>query len=421
MRLTKLSAAIVFSALSSSAFASGFALWEISASSQGNAYAGAAANTDDASVMWFNPAGLVDIEGGQAIAGMHYIAPKTSFKNGSTSNGAQPVGTNDDGATPSFVPNFFLKGDYNDFAYGIGVTVPFGSKIEYEDDWAGRYQGTKTSLKSMNLNANIAKRINDSISIGAGINAQYVHLIMSQKINQQAVAQPDGNAEIDADSWGYGFNVGLLANLSEATQVGIGYRSAIKQNAKGKVSYDDVHPAIAAGGSLVDGSTVRSDVTLPASASISLSHQATDKLKFLADVTWTGWKAYDELVIEFASGADDSESNQEYGDSMRYAVGATYKMDPEWTLKTGLALDKTPVPDKEARSVRNPDANRTWLSVGANYRVDNQVDFDFAYTYILTPDEKINKSSTSGGVPIVVNGDYDLGVSVLSAQLIWKY
>lgn len=417
MRITKLSGALTLAMISPSPFASGFALWEISASGQGLSYAGAAANTEDASVMWFNPAGLTEIQGGQAIAGMHYISPKTSFKNKATSNGLAPVGTNDDGAVDSFVPNFFLKGNYGDYAYGLGVTVPFGSKIEYDDEWAGRYQGTNTHLKSLNLNANVATKLNDRVSIGAGINAQYVNLIMGQRINQAALAQPDGNAEIDADSIGYGFNLGVLAKLDDKTNLGFGYRSAITHNAKGKVEYKDVHPAVMAGGSLVDGSTVKSDVTLPASASLSLAHQTTGKLTLLADATWTGWKAYDQLVVEYSSGAADTESEQDYKDSMRYSLGAIYELGGDWTLKSGIAIDNSPVPDEDARSVRNPDNDRTWLSLGANYRVDDKVDFDFAYSHILAEDTTINKTQSSS----LVNGEYELGVGVFSAQLVWKY
>lgn len=426
MPFNRLTGVVLLTLSSQAVYASGFALIEQSASGQGLSYAGAAANAEDASVMWFNPAGLTQIEGNQAIAGIHFIAPKTAFSdNGSTITvpGPTVIATpgNDNGATNAVVPNLYWKGNVGDYAVGLGINAPFGSKIEYEDTWAGRYQGTKTQLTTINLNANIARKINDYLSVGAGVNAQYVHLIMAQKINQAIVVQPDGNAEIDADSIAYGYNLGLMAKLSDKTDLGLAYRSEVTHNAKGTVNYSGVHAAIMAGGSLVDGSTVRSSVSLPASASVSLSHQANDKLTVLADVTWTGWKAYDELVVTFDSGASSSESDQDFGDSRRYSLGAIYDLNSQWTLRTGVALDKTPVPNDTARSVRTPDNDRTWLSFGANYKLNNSMSVDMGYTHISSATTGINKTVTTGTGTTNVVGSYELAVDILSAQLVWNY
>ncbi len=417
MSFNKLTGSILIALTSQAANASGFALIEQSASGQGLSYAGAAANAEDASVMWFNPAGLTEIEGSQAIVGMHVILPTAKF----TDSGSAPGGTDDDGTVDGLVPNLYWKGDFKGYAIGLGVTVPFGQKIVYTDDWAGRYQAIKTDLKTVNLNANIARKLNDKVSVGFGLNAQYVHLTMGQKIDQTVVSQPDGDAEIEADSLGFGFNLGLMAKISEATQLGFAYRSEVSHAAKGSVSYDNVHAAVMAGGSLVDGSSVHSDVTLPASASLSVAYKANSKLKVLADATWTGWAAYDELIVEFDSGASASESNQDFGDSMRYSLGAIYALDDQWILRTGLAVDKTPVPSDEARSARTPDNDRTWLSVGANYKLNKKMYLDLAYSHVFATDTGINNTSITGTGSSTLTGDYDLAIDIVSAQLVWNY
>ena len=66
--------------------ASGFALIENSASGQGNAYAGGAAHTIDASAVFFNPAGMMQLEGDQLVFAGHYITPESSFSNDGSTN-----------------------------------------------------------------------------------------------------------------------------------------------------------------------------------------------------------------------------------------------------------------------------------------------------------------------------------------------
>ncbi|MDG6777440.1 outer membrane protein transport protein [Thiomicrorhabdus sp. zzn3] len=397
-------ARIVFPVLAMSspaAMASGFALIEQSASGQGLSYAGAAANTEDASVMWFNAAGLTDIEGNQAIAGLHVILPENKFtNNGSNIGGVVPLTGDDNPATTGLVPNLYWKGDYAGYAIGFGVNVPYGQKLEYQDDWAGRYQALKTDLKSLNLNANVARKISDSTSIGLGINAQYVDLDMSS-------AAQVGEAQIKANSWGYGFNVGVLSQLTPATKLGVAYRSEVVQNAKGDLE------------TVLGTQKIQSDVTLPATASMSFVHSVSDRMQILADATWTNWKAYDELVIEDSAGNTLSETNQNFKDSMRYSVGMIYDYSDRWRLRTGVAFDETPVPDAESRSPRTPDSNKTWLSVGFNYQVSPSMSLDAGYSRLFADKAKINKFDASSNSYLI--GEYETSVDIISAQLVWNY
>lgn len=393
MPFSKLTGAILFAVASQAANASGFALIEQSASGQGLSYAGAAANAEDASVMWFNPAGLTEIEGSQAILGAHVISPSAKFTDSAT-------GATEDGTTDGLVPNLYWKGDFKGYAVGLSVTVPFGQKIVYDDNWSGRYHALETDLKTVNLNANIARKLNDKVSVGFGLNAQHVDLKMSQaKFN----GTNDSTISIDADSWGYGYNFGLMADLALATKLGFSYRSEVTHNAKGSADYDGLAPTAGAS----------ADVTLPATAMLSLSHKVDDKIQILADATWTGWRAYDELVVEFDNGSADSLSGQEFKDSMRYSLGMIYNLDDKWKLRTGVALDNTPIQDAEHRTPRTPDSDRTWISAGFNYKLTKSMSVDAAYSHLFADKADVNL--------IGLAGSYDSAVDILSAQLVWKY
>lgn len=410
MTVSKLTPALVLALSSPAVMASGFALIEQSASGQGLSYAGAAASTEDASVMWFNPAGLTEVAGSQAVAGMHVLLPSNDFTNSdSRIEGVMPLSGDDNAATNGLVPNLYWKGQYGDYALGFGLNVPYGQKLEYADEWAGRYQSIETDLKSVNLNVNIARKLNDATSIGFGVNAQYVTLNMSQKI---FTGGADGEAEIEADSWGYGYNLGLLTQVSPSTKVGLSYRSEIIQNAKGEVDYNGLAPM----------QDLKSDVTLPATAMFALTHDLNERITLLADATWTGWSAYDELVIEFANGSR-TETNQNFKDSMRYALGLIYDYSDDWRFRTGVAFDETPVPNAESRSSRTPDSNKTWLSVGFNYQVTPSVSLDAGYSHLLADKAKINKHETlsPSGLDNYVVGEYETHVDIVSLQMVWNY
>lgn len=418
--------------ISAQAQASGFALIEQSASSQGYSYAGAAAAAEDASTIWFNPAGMTQIKGDQAILGAHIIMPKAKFTNqGSTTPlSTSLTGTGDDGATTGLVPNIYWKGEYAGYDVGFGVSVPFGQEIKYKKDWVGRYHATNTDLKSLNINPSIAKSINDKWSVGFGLNAQYVNLTMENQVDVGTVIYKktngllgtpqgqDGHAKLTADSWAYGYNFGVLFVPTDKTHVGFSYRSQITHNAKGKVEFSDINAAAA---SAFPNTNVSSTVNLPASAMLSLTQMVSPKMTVLADATWTGWKAYDSLVIHYdqaVAGKTSSSTNQNFKDVMRYSLGLKYQMNDKLKLRTGVAIDETPVPNSTARTPRTPDSTRKWVSAGVGYEFSPKMGVDVAYSHLFADRSDVNYNNGSN---YILKGYYDSSVDILSAQFRWNY
>ncbi len=431
MRPIKLTAAILTALSTQVATASGFALIEQSASGQGLSYAGAAANAEDASVMWFNPAGLTEIKGNQFVGALHLLSPSAKFTNSGSTGVVAPAtggllsGADDDGATLGVVPNIYWKGKLDQSDVGLALNVPFGQHISYDEEWVGRYHATDTNLKTINLNAAVAHKISDQVAFGFGLNAQYVDVVLEQKVNQAAIGDSDANAKVTGDSWAYGYNLGFTFKPTDTVDLGLSYRSAITHSVDGKVEYTDINSTVDLGGYTLNqvlfDAGASAEVSLPATASLALNHRLNSKTQLLASTTWTGWKAYDELVVDFENGSPDSESNQNFKDSMRYALGMTYQLDDVWKLRAGIALDETPVPNKESRSPRTPDADRQWYSVGAAYQLNKEMLIDVAYTHIAADkaDSEYVVSSSLGDSTLI--GSYDLSVNILSAQLVWNY
>lgn len=437
MPFNKLTGAILFALASQTVSASGFALIEQSTSGQGLSYAGAAASAEDASVMWFNPAGLTEIKGSQAIIGGHIISPSAKFSDEGSYAGipANLVGGGGgDGATLGFVPNIYWKGEMAGYDVGLGINVPFGQHISYDDEWAGRYLAVETNLKTININPTIARKVNDKLSFGLGLNVQYVDLIMSSKINNNLVAllpapynglgtiATDGEGEIEADSWGFGWNAGLLYKVNQATTLGVAYRSTVTHNAEGRVEYTNVDPVLKSSATLsLVGAGVSSTVNLPASASFSVVHAYNSKFQLLADATWTKWSDYKDLVIDYDdadSSQKDTNTQQDFKDSWRLSLGGIYQLNDDMKLRAGVAFDQTPVSNEMHRSPRTPDSDRKWVSVGLGYKVSPSMDLDVGYTRIFS--DKVDVKYTSDNANYLV-GSYDTSVNIFSAQLVWKY
>jgi len=440
---TAISAVIAGGLFHSSASASGFALIENSASGQGNAFAGAAAYAEDASTVWFNPAGMSKLKNNQLLVAGHIISPEASFTNdGSTDGSGNPLtGANDENSSTALVGNFYWVTDFGDKTkFGLGVTTPFGLTTEYNDNWVGRYHAVETDMKSINFNPSISRQVSDNLSIGAGINMFITDIALTSAIDFGSLLaagglggagpqQEDGFAILQADNtafneFAWGFNLGLLYEFGQGTTLGVAYRSEVEVNAAGKARFKV--PAGAApilGSGAFQDTRIKASVTLPQSLSVSLKQQMGG-VKLLADISWTGWSSFEELRIQYANPFQpDTVTTENWDDTFRYSLGADFDISPEMTLRTGVAYDETPVPSPQFRTARIPGNDRTWLSFGMTYAFDPSLIVDVGYSHLFIDDAKINNTLETSQFPLnaTLNGTYKASVDILSVQLRWNY
>jgi long-chain fatty acid transport protein len=419
--------------------ASGFALIETNARGQGNAYAGAAAHTPDASTIFFNPAGMLDLGSDQLVIAAHIVRPKSNFKNEGSSNaeslGSTPIsGGSDDGGFDAFVPNlYWVKGIDESMKFGFGINSPFGLAIKYDDTWVGRYHAVVSDLKIINFNPSLAYKVNEQLAIGGGLNMMTADVTLSSAVDFAAVLgqtpnSDDGFVELTGDNYsdlGFGLNLGLNYQIDDATRLGVAYRSETKINVEGDADFTVPASAslLVANGQFID-TGLKAGITLPASLSMSVAHQQ-DKLTYLADITWTGWSSFDELRVEFDNeNQPDAVTTYEWNDTMRYSLGVDYQYQDNMILRAGVALDETPVPSAERRTPRLPGNDRTWLSLGMSYTIDDEFSLDVGYSHLFFDDTQVNnelESSASDNVKATLSGTYEASVDILSVQLNWKY
>lgn len=404
-------------AVSNQAFSAGFQISEASISGLGRAFAGAGVAGDDVSDMFYNPAGMFLAPGRQFQLGASVIESSSEF----TGSAAPFGGENDDAATRGVVPNFYYTfPDSGKFKYGIGLTSPFGLATDYEPNWAGRYQGLKSELVTIDINPAVAYRVNDQVSLGAGISVQYADAELSQA-RFLGLGVPDARSVVEGDNWGTGFNLGVMFTPADSTRIGIGYRSKVNQKVEG-----DLAVVAPTGAALVNAGAI-AEVDLPETVYLSGFHSLNDKVDLLASARWTKWSRFDELRIIFDNGLPDAVTPENWDDTWTLSLGANYKLSDLWTLRFGYSHDQSPVPD-EFRTVRIPDSDRDWFTLGASYSPSQSMTVDFGFAYLTGDDAPISDTTAIAGPPtapsIVTNsleGSYDGDAYIFGIGAQWRF
>jgi len=455
IKLSPLVLAAVAAGFSTHAFSAGFALVDQGASGQGVAYAGAAAVGEDASTIYFNPAAMTRLSGQQIVVAGHIIVPKYDFTNNGSYTAAGPTdqitGANSGGGQTAFVPNFYWAAALdNGLHFGLGVNVPFGLSTEYDGGWVGRYHGLKAEITTINVNPSIAWKATDSVSLGFGLSYQYIDVDISnnldsavfcgaaQRVNPAATcssytaglgnAAQDSKLGLTGDDSTIGWNVGVLFDLSDKSRLGLAYRSAIKHDLEGTATYtlDSGTGSLAeavAGTPFLSTTSLTAAAELPETFSVSFVHDYNANWSLLLDWTYTGWDSLGVIDIVQAGSIPGTDPSLElaFQNTNRLSIGGHYKPGNNWIFRAGFAYDEAPVRNDELRTVRVPDNDRRWLSLGCGYEASKSWSFDVAYSHLFISDTGINSNLGLGTSNATLVGTYDASVDILSAGVNFNF
>jgi long-chain fatty acid transport protein len=428
-----------FCGIAGQALAAGFAIKEQSGAALGNAFAGATAGAEDISYMFFNPAGLTRHSGSQVLGIASYIAPQAEFSGGSASTVlTTPIsGGNggDDIANNALVPVFYAMWDVNpDLKLGLGINAPWGLVTDYDGDWIGRYHAERSELHTINVNPAVAYKLHDMISIGAGLQAQYIDVSLSQAIDFGSIDQAlfagafggvpggsDGRGKVKGDDIGFGYTLGVLFEPWESTRVGLGYRSMVAHELEGDGTFDPGGPV----GAGISGFTgqfvntgVKASVKLPETVSFGFHQDIDNQWSVMGEASWTHWSRFRELRIRFDNPSQaDSVTDESWENQWFVAAGVTYRPDQDWTIRAGVAFDESPIPDR-TRTPRIAGEDRTWIAVGAGYEPFENMKIEFGYTHIFVDDSTLDLTASGIGNTFRGNlaGEYEGSIDILTLQ-----
>ncbi len=418
----------VLSLASGTAAASGFGVSYQSVSAMGTAYAGSAVLSEDATNQWYNPATLAGLNTAEVSIAAHQVWIDTSFK----ANGASGPGDFED--VEPFVGSAFLAMPFNDrVTFGLGINAPYGTKIEYEDNWgnalsptgvpaSGDFYAQTSDVQTININPAVGIQITDNLRLGAGVNYQQIDADIENAATR-----------LEGDDDAFGWNVGLTYSPDESNHFGVAYRSEISYDIDGDITFKPgAFPGVP--GAIVDqlagqysGET---GLDLPAVLQLSYAGDLTDRTQLLLGVERTDWSSLDRLVIDHSGtqqvpvggGATASLPNpaiEEFNweDTTRYSAGVRHTLQNDTVLRFGLAKEES-TQSSDNRSAISPDSDRIWATIGAGFKPTENLSIDVAYAHIFVDDADIYKD---GRAPAVLDGTYELDADIIGAQLNYQF
>lgn len=403
MSRTKLLAVLVsgaaFAATPGAVYAAGFA--NTAQSSVAIGLGGAAVgNPNEPNMNYFNPASMAFQDKISVYAGVTLLVP--NVKHTPSAAGQGEVTTVDAVFPP---PNFSLTVPFADnYAVGIGVTLPWGLAVDWPEDWYGRETFVGQELQTVNVNPNFAYKfpsLNLSLSVGA-------QMIFGKVVQKKAIVASSEN-EFDVKLGGTGFGIGgtfgVMSKPTDNITLGFAYRSRSKLNFDGVIHFDN--PTGTTFENILIDQDISTSITVPDTFNLGVGWQVLGQLFLTADVSYIMWSTYDRVVIEFSEqspkaqpGQDprkpDEVSVSDWHNSFAFRIGAEYEAIKNLRLRLGFAYDMTPVPD-ETVGPSLPDNNRTVIAAGAGYELS---DFrvDAGYQLVMVGERKIDRGTPVDGL-----------------------
>ncbi len=352
-----------------SAYPAGFLVYNQDATSaaMGNAFTAIA---DNPSAVFYNPAGINQLEGTQIRSGLQVIVPDTSFR------GADSGHTTDMHDKISNPVTGYITHKVNDkISIGGGIFTPFGLVTEWPSRWEGDGVSTYSALRTFFVNPAVSIQVHPRLSIAAGIDYVYSDFKIRRSINlDQLTGIPIGMAlgkiTLDGfdDSWGY--NLGMLFHINDTWSLGLAYRSKVNLEFDGHAQYR-MRPLLRG---LFPPTDISPRIELPPLVSAQVAANLWTKWTFATGITWTGWSVYDELKPNFRNDLlippKLQSSPQDWRDVMTFSLGAQYQLNQTWVLRGGYIFDQTPVPERTLGPMV-PDADGHLFSLGFGYNHDN--------------------------------------------------
>lgn len=401
--------------------------------------------------MLFNPAGMSFMENKFDLSlGITGVKSQIKYTNGDYSAKTDnPLGT------PLY--GYIGYKPTKNLAFGVSITNPVGNSLKWPDNWAGSTLIEEINLKGFCLQPTVSYKFGNIVSIGAGLMIDFGNFDLSRALIpvgglNAALAIPalkplvesfQGQVPLSAKlggdaKVGFGYNIGVLVNLSKKVSIGASYRSKIdfkvdKGTAELNYANENVQKIIAAINGAKPGSivipplntgTFEAALPAPSNFNVGVAYKPNTKLTLTAELQFVGWKAYDVLTIQF-----DEENlkgysitaTKNYKNTVIYRLGGEYNLCKLAAVRLGAYYDTTPVRE-ELYNPETPGSNKLAITAGTTIRPLPFMSIDIALAYI-------NGAKTYGSYPsptptdknAVFAGDYKANAFMPSVGLSFRF
>ncbi|MCG3149498.1 MAG: putative outer membrane protein [Verrucomicrobiae bacterium] len=380
---TSLVGCALLTTFGTSVFALGFRNPDQSAraTAQGEAFV---AQADDASAIYYNPAGLAQIRGTEGSSGGYLSTRDIEFQ------GAGTEGVND----PVYSMHAFGASGLGteNWTVGLGTYVPFGNDIDYGKKGTFRYLLTETGLTVQNYALAVAYKFCDQFSFGAAFNfydgSTYQNRLVPFSILVSPLV-PDGKFKFEGDGQAFGATLGAMWKINDQHQVGVVYRSpfAIDFHGHAVVKNDPL--------GVYGRSPATAEIQFPQSVAMGYAFRPTPKLKLEVDVEWTDWDSLNTVRLHSNNPAFATDPSSRipfnWMSSFFYEFGAQYTLNDKWALRAGYIFSENTVPNSTF-SPAQPDSDRHVLSAGVGFTLKH-FGVDLTYQYSLSTDRTVRNSA----------------------------
>lgn len=359
------------------AYAGGFQVNLQGQKQTGMGHAGTGLALDNASLV-FNPGALIFVDSlGSFSAGASFIIPRTVYLDPGSTYISQTV--NHLGTPITVYGNFKFKKN-SPLSFGMGVYNPFGSRVQWDDDWKGQFLLREISLKTFFYQPTVSYKITEKLGVGLGYIYANGDFTLRKAIPIQDSLGVYGEAILAGKASGHGFNAGVYYKINDKFSVGLNYRSALKVKVENGtadfVTAKAVHQYF-------ENTMFNTQLNLPFTCGLGVGYQLNDKIKIAFDLNYIGWKSYDSLTIDFAENSDkllDIASPRLYKNTFIIRTGMQYQLAEKFILRAGIYYDQSPVKDGYL-TPETPDSDKLGISTGFTFNPTKWLYIDASLLY----------------------------------------
>jgi len=370
-------------AMTMGAFASGFGLYEASAPTyaMGGAVVGRA---HDASANFYNPATLTDLTTITVTVGFMTEHPRGRMK---VSRNGQEFPSSPMNSGCYVLPHFHLAVPLPwDFAFGLGIMPEYGLGSQYDDTWLLNYASTDTQVESFTVNPNIAWKVTDKLSIGAGLRFLYWDFEQySRPKSYLSYCHMNTRLKGDNGMKDFGYQVGAKYDVLDNFAVGIVYKSDIGCHVTGKrddTGYVDPYGIPVSKDAHYDAESI---VHMPQSITGGFNWDITDDWHLGGTVGWTQWSAVDLVHFNFSDPLTSAKSSQlcefNWRDTWRLGVAPSWDFAENWTWICSYVFETDCASDQYSTML--PPAERHMISTGIVWECWRGLEVALTYGIIL--------------------------------------
>jgi len=386
----------------------------------------------DASSLFFNPGAMAFMDHNGAMVGFNPIFATNAYWDSQTLNSSYTAETNNPMGTP-FHAYVVWGPDESNLKFGLGAFTPFGSGVNWGNEWSGRDLLNELTLRAIQIQPTVAYKIGDRFSVGAGLDVTIGSVSLKRTLlldgRTSGTEYEEGSVTLDGKAkTSFGFNIGLLFKASEKLDIGLNYRSEVN------MQVEDGNTEFVVPSSLSEffpeENTFGASLPLPSVITAGLTYHISENFELGAQFDWVGWSAYESLDIEFAETNDfvtNTSSPRNYEDSWVAHIGGEYRFDNNLHLRAGAYYDTTPVQDGYM-TAETPDNNRIGITGGIGYGIgDFQLDLSFLYIHSAEREQTTQQAIEAGtydpntGSRDVLPGTYRLNALIPGVSIGYKF